>query len=186
MSGSTDHPTEREVVELRAKILTVSGSVHRGLVADRGGSVVGERLARAGFSVTERRVVPDGIDEVAEALRGMCEGFTGLIVTTGGTGFSPDDLTPEGTRAVLDRLAPGLSEAMRGANPLGRLSRAIAGTRGRAVVINTPGSPSGAAEYLDAVIDVLPHAVALVSGVNPHPHGGVASDPHPRLSEPTD
>ncbi len=92
----------------------------------------------------------------------MASGFAGLIVSTGGTGFSPRDLTPEGTLAVIDREAPGLAEAMRAVNPLGRLSRGRAGTLGRCVVINTPGSPRGALESFDAVADVLGHALQLL------------------------
>jgi len=107
--------------------------------------------------------VADGTESVANALREMAHGFSGLIVTTGGTGFSPRDLTPEGTVQVLDREAPGLSEAMRSVNPLGRLSRARAGTLGRSIVINTPGSPKGAIECLDAVLDVLAHALKLLA-----------------------
>jgi molybdopterin biosynthesis enzyme MoaB len=95
----------------------------------------------------------------------MAAGFSGLIVTTGGTGFGPRDLTPEGTRLVLDREAPGMAEAMRLANPpKGRLSRGLAGTIGECLVLNTPGSSAGAVESLEAVIDVLPHALDLLAG----------------------
>ena len=106
----------------------------------------------------------DGRENVGEALVEMAEGFAGLIVTTGGTGFGPRDLTPEGTRIVLDREAPGLAEAMRLVSPLGRLSRAVAGTRGTALILNTPGSPKGAVECLDAVLDVVPHVLRLQAG----------------------
>ena len=105
----------------------------------------------------------DGIDSVATALHELTDGFAGLVVTTGGTGFAPRDLTPEGTRAVLDREAPGLAEAMRLASPKGRLSRGVAGTADRAIVLNTPGSSAGAVECLEAVVDVLPHALALLA-----------------------
>ena len=98
----------------------------------------------------------------------LADGFTGVIVTTGGTGFGPRDLTPEGTRAVLERDAPGLAEAMRLVSPLGRLSRGIAGTVGQALVLNVPGSPKGAAECVGAVLDVLPHALELLAGEQPH------------------
>jgi molybdenum cofactor synthesis domain-containing protein len=126
--------------------------------------VLVERLRDAGFDVVEHRVVADGRESVGEAVVDMAEDFNGLIISTGGTGFGPRDLTPEGTRVVLDREAPGLGEAMRAVNPLGRLSRAVAGTRGRALVINTPGSPGGAVESLEAVLDVIPHAVRLLAG----------------------
>src|SRR6185436_8540472 len=91
------------------------------------------------------------------------EGFSGVVVTTGGTGFGPRDLTPEGTRIIFDREAPGLAEAMRLVSPLGRLSRAVAGTRGRALILNTPGSSKGTIECLEAVLDVLPHALRLLA-----------------------
>lgn len=147
---------------LRAKVLTVSDGVVAGTREDRSGRALVERLVAAGFSVEEQRAVPDGVDSVAAVLRELAAGFAGLIVTTGGTGFALRDLTPEGTRAVLDRDAPGLAEAMRLVNPLGRLSRAVAGTTGRCLVVNTPGSESGAVECLGAVLDVLPHALALL------------------------
>jgi molybdopterin adenylyltransferase len=151
-------------VELVAKILTVSDSVVEGRRDDEAGARLAVRLTEAGYDVVERVVVADGIDSVSDALWELADDFAGLIVTTGGTGFSPRDLTPEGTALVLDREAPGLSEAMRLVNPLGRLSRARAGTVGRCVVINTPGSPRGAVECLEAVLDVLAHAVSLLAG----------------------
>ncbi len=153
-----------------AKILTVSDGVHAGQRVDAAGPSLAARLADAGYDVVDRRVVPDGSESVSAALREMASGFAGLIITTGGTGFSPRDLTPEGTVAVLDREAPGLAEAMRAVNPLGRLSRGRAGTLGRCVVVNTPGSPKGALESLDAVLDVLGHALELLGGeASPHP-----------------
>jgi molybdopterin adenylyltransferase len=151
-----------------AKVLTVSDGVVEGSRDDRSGAALAERLAAAGFEVVERRVTADGVESVAAALRDLTGRFAGLVVTTGGTGFGPRDLTPEGTRAVLDREAPGLAEAMRLASPLGRLSRAVAGTVGQALVLNTPGSSTGAVETLDAVIDVVPHALDLLSGGRPH------------------
>jgi molybdopterin biosynthesis enzyme MoaB len=90
------------------------------------------------------------------------------VVTTGGTGFGPRDLTPEGTLAAIERQAPGLAEAMRLVSPLGRLSRAVAGAVGEALVLNTPGSPAGAVECLDALLDVIPHALDLLAGRHPH------------------
>jgi len=113
-------------------------------------------------------VVADGVESVAAGLTSLCHGFAGLVVTTGGTGFGPRDLTPEGTRHVIDREAPGLAEAMRLVSPLGRLSRAIAGTRGQTLVLNTPGSSNGAVETLTAVLDVIPHALELLAGGRPH------------------
>lgn len=151
-----------------AKVLTVSDGVVAGTRDDRSGEALATRLADAGFDVVERRVTADGTDAVAAALRELVVGFAGLVVTTGGTGFGPRDLTPEGTLAVLDRQAPGLAEAMRLVSPLGRLSRAVAGTVGTALVLNTPGSSAGAVETLEAVLDVVPHALDLLSGGRPH------------------
>ena len=152
-------------MNLTAKVLTVSDGVFHGVREDRSGVALMERLHDAGWAVEERRVVADGIDSVSEALTNMADGFAGLIVTTGGTGFGPRDLTPEGTKAVLEREAPGIAEAMRLANPKpGRLSRGTAGTRGTALIINTPGSPKGCVECLDAVIDMIPHALSLMTG----------------------
>ncbi len=155
--------TDLRAAGLRAKVLTVSDGVIAGTRRDASGEALGELLAGAGYEVVERRAVADGVESVAEALTDMAGGFTGLVVTTGGTGFGPRDLTPEGTRQIVERLAPGLAEAMRLVNPLGRLSRAIAGTRGQALILNTPGSPRGAVECTEAVLDVLPHALRLLS-----------------------
>jgi molybdopterin adenylyltransferase len=151
-----------------AKVLTVSESVSRGTREDRSGDELARLLADRGFRVVERRVVADGVAPVAAALVELCSSFAGLVVTTGGTGFSPGDLTPEATRSVIDREAPGMAEAMRGVSPLGRLSRGVAGTIGQSLVLNVPGSPSGATESLQAVVDVLAHALDLLAGGTPH------------------
>jgi len=154
---------------LAAKVLTVSDGVVRGTREDRSGAALVAALAAGGFTVVDHRVVADGVEPVAGALTAMAAGFAGLIVSTGGTGFTPRDLTPEATRTVIEREAPGLAEAMRAVNPLGRLSRGVAGVRGQALVLNTPGSPAGAVEQLEAVLDVVPHALALLAGT-PTPH----------------
>jgi molybdenum cofactor synthesis domain-containing protein len=148
---------------LQAKVLTVSDGVIAGTREDKSGAALVGRLVEAGYEVVDRRAVADGVDSVAHVLRELTAGFAGLVVTTGGTGFAPRDLTPEGTRAILERDAPGLAEAMRLISPKGRLSRGVAGTAGRAIVINTPGSSAGAVECLGAVLDVLPHALALLA-----------------------
>jgi len=151
-----------------AKVLTVSDGVVAGTREDRSGDVAVEVLTGAAFEVVDRRVVADGVDNVAAALRDLTQGFGGLVVTTGGTGFGPRDLTPEGTAAVIERDAPGLAEAMRLASPLGRLSRQRAGVVGSALVLNLPGSSNGVRECLEAVLDVLPHALDLLEGGRPH------------------
>ena len=153
------------VQPLRAKVLTVSDGVFHGVREDRSGAALVELLETNGWSVIEHRVTSDGRIEVAAALLSLANGFAGLIVTTGGTGFGPRDLTPEGTGDVLERKAPGVAEAMRLVNPkLGRLSRGVAGTIGQALVLNTPGSPKGCVECLEAVLDMVPHALSLMTG----------------------
>ena len=147
---------------LLAKVLTVSDGVFHGVRIDTGGRGLVEFLTASGFEVVEHRVVEDGAAEVSDMLRSMSEGFRGLIVTTGGTGFSPRDQTPEGTRAIIEREAPGLAEAMRLVSPHGRLSRGVAGVRQQTIICNVPGSPTGAIEQIGAVIDVLPHAIRLL------------------------
>jgi molybdenum cofactor synthesis domain-containing protein len=154
---------DHDTTGIAAKVLTVSDGVIAGTREDRSGVALVEALAAAGIDVVDRRVVADGTESVAAALVELTEGFNGLVVTTGGTGFGPRDLTPEATRSVIEREAPGLAEAMRLVNPLGRLSRCVAGTRGTALVLNTPGSPKGAVECLGAVLDVVPHAVRLMA-----------------------
>ena len=151
-----------------AKVLTVSDGVVAGTRDDRSGAVAEEVLVAAGFEVVERRVVADGDDTVSTALVELTAGFAGLVVTTGGTGFGPRDRTPEGTALVLERDAPGMAEAMRLVSPLGRLSRQRAGTVGEALVLNLPGSSSGVRECLEAVLDVVPHALDLMAGGRPH------------------
>jgi molybdenum cofactor synthesis domain-containing protein len=161
------------VTGLAAKVLTVSDGVIAGTREDRSGALLAERLAGAGYEVVDRRAVADGEDSVAAALQDMTAGFAGLLVTTGGTGFGARDLTPEGTRAVVEREAPGLAEAMRLSNPAkGRLSRGMAGTVGRCLVLNTPGSSAGAVECLDAVLDILPHALDLLADRPTRPPAG--------------
>ena len=153
----TDQP------RLLAKVLTVSDGVIAGTRTDTSGAALVELLVQHGFDVVEHTVVADGTDSVAAALRSLTDGFAGLVVSTGGTGFAPRDQTPEGTRAVIEREAPGIAEAMRLVNPLGRLSRGIVGVRGGSIICNTPGSPKGCVEQLTAVLDVLPHALRLLA-----------------------
>jgi molybdenum cofactor synthesis domain-containing protein len=156
----------------QAKVLTVSDGVASGTREDRSGAALAELLEGNGFEVVERAVCPDEIERVAAALQALASGFSGLVVTTGGTGFAPRDITPEATMQVLERAAPGLAEAMRAASPLGRLTRGAAGMIGTCLVLNVPGSPNGAVESVQAVLDVLPHALGLLAGTHdPHPSG---------------
>lgn len=153
-----------------AKVLTVSDRVSAAQSEDLSGPALVARLEAAGYRVVEARLVPDGIEPVSTALREMTRDFAGLVVTTGGTGFSPRDLTPEATLLVLEREAPGFGEAMRATNPFGPLSRGRSGIVGRCVVVNTPGSPSGALESLEALLEILPHALdVLAATAEGHP-----------------
>jgi len=145
-----------------AKVVTVSDGVVAGTREDLSGEALAGALEGAGFRVVERSVVADGVASVAGELARVSASFWGVVVTTGGTGFAPRDQTPEGTREIIEREAPGIAEAMRLVSPLGRLSRGVAGIRGHAIILNTPGSPKGAVECLTAVVDVLPHALALL------------------------
>lgn len=158
---------------LSVKVLTVSDGVIAGTRENTSGAALAARLGEAGFEVVEQRAVADGVDPVAAALRELTEGFAGLVVTTGGTGFGPRDLTPEGTRAAIEREAPGLAEAIRaasnsGGRPFGMLSRGVCGSIGAALVCNFPGSASGAVEALEVVLPAVPHALDLLAGGRPH------------------
>jgi molybdenum cofactor synthesis domain-containing protein len=159
-------------MELAARVLTVSDRAAQGTREDRSGPALVELLTAAGWHCDPPVVVTDGVEPVREALLTLTDGFAGLVVTTGGTGFAQRDRTPEATREVIEREAPGLAEATRAPNPLGQLSRGVAGTVGRCVILNVPGSVAGATESLEVVLDMLAHAVALVIGEDPHGPGG--------------
>jgi len=149
---------------VKATVITVSDRVSRGEAEDRSGPAAAAALDALGFAV-EVVVVPDGLDEVENALRVAAAGAH-LVVTTGGTGGAPRDLTPEATRRVIEREAPGLAEAMRsatfGSNPHGMLSRGVSGIVGETLIINLPGSVSGVTESLAIVGPALVHAVELL------------------------
>jgi molybdopterin adenylyltransferase len=157
----------------RAKVLTVSDGVAEGTRDDKSGRALVERLTEAGYDVIDQRVCADGVESVADALRALTAGFAGLVLTTGGTGFGPRDLTPEGTRAVIEREAPGIAEAIRRVSDgdgrgFGMLSRGVAGTRGQALICNLPGSTGGAREGLDVLLPIAAHALDLLAGGHPH------------------
>lgn len=156
--------------KLAAKVITCSDGVIAGTRQDASGEALVARLSEAGWDVVDTRQIADGVESVRDTLIELATDFNGLVITTGGTGFGPRDLTPEGTLEALERQAPGLAEAMRLCNSkgLGRLSRALAGTRGEALILNTPGSTKGAIETLEAVLDVIPHAIDLLGGGRPH------------------
>jgi molybdenum cofactor synthesis domain-containing protein len=156
-----------------AAVLTISDSVSAGTRADRSGPAVRERLEQLGWSVAVIEVIPDVVSEISDRLATLADGGqVSAIFTTGGTGVAPRDVTPEATRAILDREIPGLGELMRlkgrEATPLAVLSRSMAGTRGKVLIINLPGSPKGAVESLDAIVEVVPHVLELLRGRTEH------------------
>lgn len=153
---------------MRALVVTVSDRVSRGEAEDRSGPAAARVLTGLGFEV-ESTVVADGIESVSAALTAaVAEGFA-LVVAAGGTGLAPRDLTPEATRLVIEREAPGLSEAMRavgaGSNPKAMLSRGVSGVAGSTLIVNLPGSVAGVEESLDALAPVLRHAIDQVTGL---------------------
>lgn len=158
----------------RALVITASDGVDAGVRQDTSGAGVGERLVALGFEV-QRAVLPDVRETLAEVLRASAKTHD-LIVTTGGTGLTPRDVTPQATRDVIDYEVPGLSEAMRAAGravtPLADLSRGVCGVVGRTLVINLPGSPKGAMESLTAIEVVLDHALETLAGPFEHDAGG--------------
>ena len=146
----------------QAAVLTVSDRSFRGERPDEGGPLVAGLLEGAGFSVVKTAVVPDEQGQIEDTLREISDsGMVQLLVTTGGTGFSPRDVTPEATLAVCQRMAPGIPEAMRYAS---MRSRAQAGIRGRTLIVNLPGSPKAARENLEAVLPALSHGLEMLSG----------------------
>lgn len=153
-------------------VVTVSDGVTAGTREDRSGPAVAAALEAAGLPVRERQAVPDERVVIADLLRRLADEGAALIVTTGGTGFYERDVTPEATREVVDREAPGLAEAMRAAGraitPMADLSRGIAGTLGRTLIVNLPGSSKGAVESIEAIVGLLPHALQLLAGNNTH------------------
>ena len=154
---------------MRVAILTISDSVSRGVHLDASGPGVRERCAQLGWDVVSEAVLPDDTEAIRDRLVSLADsGAADLILTTGGTGIGPRDSTPEATTEACQKLLPGISELMRdeGRKKTSRavLSRAVAGVRGRVLIVNLPGSPRGALESLDAVADLLPHALQVLGG----------------------
>jgi molybdopterin adenylyltransferase len=156
-------------VNIRAAVLTVSTSRAAGKDGDEGGDALAEYASTLGAQIVGREVIPDDLELVAERLRHWAdEQRCQIVLTTGGTGFTPTDLTPEATRLVIEREAPGIPEAMRAASrPHTKhwmLSRAVAGIRGSTLIVNFPGSPRSIAEAGEAIAEALPHALKLIQG----------------------
>ncbi len=157
---------------MRSSVLTVSDGVSAGERDDRSGEVLAQRLTGNGFELVERRVVPDERDQISAALRDLAAGAD-LVVTTGGTGFAPRDVTPEATADVVERPTPGLDEAMRAfstaISPHGMLARGRSGITGSTLIVNMPGSPKACGECFDVIAPALAHGLALLND-NPTSH----------------
>lgn len=164
----------------RVGILTISDTRSQGVRADTATPRIRRLVEEAGFAVCQTTLVPDESHQIQERLIEFTDRFKlPLVLTTGGTGFGPRDMTPEATRAVIEREVPGLPEAMRAAtaqhNPLAWLSRATAGLRGQTLIVNLPGSPQGVEECLHVLLPLLPHALSMIAGDS---HGSVAAVAH--------
>jgi len=154
---------------LRVAIITISDSVAAGKNEDKSGPAVKTRCRELGWEIKSSLVIPDDPPSIREQLRELADsGRVDLILTTGGTGLSPRDSTPEATVAVADKLVPGFAEQMRRKGmekmPRAILSRAVAAIRHKSLILNLPGSPKGAVESLDAVADLLPHSISIIHG----------------------
>jgi molybdopterin adenylyltransferase len=154
---------------MRVSVLTISDSVSSGKHEDRSGPAVANRCKELGWQIVASTVLRDDRSAIETVLKELADAASAdVILTTGGTGLGPRDVTPEATTAVVERLIPGFSDHMRseGAKKLPRaiLSRAVAGIRGETIIINLPGSPRGAVDSLDAIAELLPHAVAVLHG----------------------
>ena len=157
---------------IKARVITCSDGVSSGHREDRSGPAVREILEKNGYQVDTVMVVPDDIEAIATAIEDATGDGARLVVTTGGTGIAPRDVTPEATMRVCERVIPGFGELMRSASlaktPMASLSRAQAATRGPALILNLPGSVNGARENLEAVLKLIPHALDLLAGKTAH------------------
>jgi molybdopterin adenylyltransferase len=153
---------------IRARVITCSDAAARGEREDRSGPAIRDLLGGNGFDVDAVVVVADDVEAIATAIENATGDGARLVVTTGGTGIAPRDVTPEATAKVCEKTLPGFGERMRATSPKAALSRAQAATRGAALIINLPGSVSGATESLGAVIDLVPHALDLLAGRTAH------------------
>jgi molybdenum cofactor synthesis domain-containing protein len=153
---------------IRARVITCSDAASLGRREDRSGPAVREILGGAGFDVDAVMVVPDDVDAIATAIENAVGDGARLVVTTGGTGIAPRDVTPEATMKICQKVLPGFGELMRATSKKAALSRAQAATRGAALIVNLPGSVNGATECLRAVLDLVPHALELLSGRTEH------------------
>ena len=154
---------------MRAAIITLSDAGYAGQREDKSGPVIRELLEGAGYEIVHAALLPDGVEPLAGELKRLCDGdIADLLLTTGGTGFSPRDLTPEATRAVTERPAPGIAEAMRWNSlqitPRAMLSRGEAGIRKGALIVNLPGSPKAARECLEFILPALGHGLEILKG----------------------
>lgn len=155
--------------DARAAVVTASNRAAAGVYEDRSGEALVRGLEELGFAVEEPRVLPDDVDQLAAALREAVDGGVDVVLTTGGTGLSPTDVTPEATRRVLEREASGLAEALRRHGvqtgvPTAVLSRGLAGTAGRTLIVNLPGSTGGVRDGLSVLAPLLPHVVSQLRG----------------------
>jgi molybdenum cofactor synthesis domain-containing protein len=159
---------EMAQLDRRAAVLTVSDRVTRGEVEDSSGPALAARLEEAGWRVIDRATVPDEVEAIAAALSRLADEGVALVLTTGGTGIAPRDVTPDATRRVVDREVTGIAEAIRAASlaqtPHAMLSRATAGVRGATLIVNLPGSPKAVAETFSVLAPVLDHAARLLRG----------------------
>jgi molybdenum cofactor synthesis domain-containing protein len=155
-------------MSLRIGVLTISDRAASGEIEDRGGPALADSVAAHGWETAARATVPDELETIADTLTAWSDLGLDAILTTGGTGLGPRDVTPEATIRVADTLVPGIAEAIRASSlvetPMAMISRGLAGVRGKTLIVNLPGSPAGATQGMETVATVLEHAVAILHG----------------------